>query len=85
MAMLRSQSCQCSSTYNVTALTVTLLVQSIEGLPSEAGVAGDARETFHVEHLFHGDTPAAIAHHVVATARTATLKWTGRKFKHCSF
>lgn len=77
--MLRGQSKHCSSTYNVTALTVTLLVQGIEGLPSKAGVAGDARETFHVEHLFHGDAPAAITHHVVTTAGTATLKWEGRK------
>lgn len=65
-------SVSCSFTYNVTALTVTLLVQGVEGLPSETGVAGDASETLHMEHLLHGDTTAAITDHVVATPGTAT-------------
>lgn len=59
-------------TYNVTALAVTLLVEGVEGLPSETGVAGDARETLHVEHLLHGDAAAAVADHVVAAAGAAT-------------
>lgn len=61
-------------TYNVTALTVALLVQGVEGLPPETGVAGDARETLHVEHLLHGDAAAAIADHVVTTAGAASWK-----------
>ena len=69
---IRSLSCRCLFTYNVTALTVTLLVQGVEGLPSETGVAGDARETLHMEHLLHGDTAAAITDHVVAAPGAAT-------------
>lgn len=72
---LRCLSNRCSCTYNVTALAVTLLVEGVERLPSEAGVAGDARETLHVEHLLHGDTAAAVTDHVVATSCTATCKW----------
>lgn len=59
-------------THNVTAFTVALLVEGVERLPSEMGVAGDACETLHVEHLLHGDTAAAVADHVVATAGAAS-------------
>lgn len=61
-------------TYNVTTLTVTLLVEGVERLPSETGVAGDARETLHVEHLLHGDTAAAVTDHVVTAPGTAAWK-----------
>lgn len=58
-------------TDDVAALAVTLLVQGVERLPSQAGVAGDAGETLHVEHLLHSDAAAAVTHHVVATAGAA--------------
>lgn len=58
-------------TYDVAALAVTLFVQGVEGLPSQAGVAGDTGKTLHVEHLLHGDAAAAITHHVVAAAGAA--------------
>lgn len=58
-------------THNVTALAVTLLVQGVERLPPETGVAGDAGEALDVEHLLHGDAAAAVAHHVVATSGAA--------------
>lgn len=61
-----------TKTYDVTALAVTLLVESVEGLPSQTCVAGDTRETLHVENLLHGDAAAAIADHVVAAAGAAT-------------
>lgn len=70
-----------SFTYDVAALAVTLLVQGVEGLPSQTGVAGDARETLHVEHLLHGDAATAITDHVVATPDAATCKWKGRSIK----
>lgn len=63
-----------SDTYDVTALAVALLVEGVEGLSSQTGVAGDACETLHVEHLLHGDAPAAIADHVVTTAGAASCK-----------
>lgn len=62
----------CFLTYNVTTLTVTLLVEGVEGLASETGVAGDAGETLHVEHLLHGDAAAAVTDHVVTAPGTAT-------------
>lgn len=58
-------------THNVTTLTVTLLVQGVEGLPSEASVTGDAREALHVKHLLHGDATAPIANNIVTATRTA--------------
>lgn len=58
-------------TDDVAALAVTLLVQGVEGLTSQAGVAGNAGETLHVEHLLHGNAAAAVTHHVVAAACTA--------------
>lgn len=61
-----------SFTYDVTALAVTLLVESVEGLSSQTCVAGDTRETLHVENLLHGDAAAAIADHVVSAAGAAT-------------
>lgn len=64
------------TTYNVTTLAVAPLVQSVEGLPSETGVAGDARETLHVKHLLHGNAAAAIADHVVTAAGAATYNVT---------
>lgn len=49
-------------------------------------MAGDARETLHVEHLLHGDTAAAVADHVVSTAGAATCTATeGKKVKKLSF
>lgn len=57
-------------THNVTALTVALFVQCIERLASELGMAGDTRETLHMEHLLHSDTAAPITEHVVATPGT---------------
>lgn len=63
-----------SFTYDVAVLAVTLLVQGVEGLPSEAGVAGDARETLHVEHLLHGDAAAAVTDHVVTAPDAATCR-----------
>lgn len=68
-----------ASTHNVAALAVTLLVQGVEGLPSQAGVAGDTGETLHMEHLLHGNAAAAVTHHVVATAGAATWETEGRK------
>lgn len=61
-----------SLTYNVTALTVTLLIQGVEWLPSQSGVAGDACETLYVENLLHCDAATAIAHHVIPAASAAT-------------
>lgn len=66
--------------YNVTALAVTLLVEGVEGLPPETRVAGDASETFHVEHLLHGDAAAAVADHVVAAPGTAAWRSTWGAF-----
>ena len=60
------------SSHNVTVLAVALLVQGVERLPAETGVAGDAGETLHVEHLLHGDAAAAVAQDVVPAAGTAT-------------
>lgn len=62
-------------TYNVTAFAVTLLIQGIERLPAETGVAGDACETLHVEHLLHGDTATAVADHIFSAAGAAS--WRG--------
>lgn len=61
-----------SLTYDVTFLTVALLVQGVERLASQPGVAGDAREALHMEHLLHGDAAAAVTHHVVPAASAAT-------------
>lgn len=68
--------CFVSLTHNVTTLTVTLLLQRVERLPPQAGVAGDAGETLHVEHLLHGDAAAAVPDHVIAAASAATCEWT---------
>ena len=61
-----------SITYNVAALTVTFLVQGVEGLSSEAGVAGDAGEALHVKNLLHGNASAAISDYIVPTSSAAT-------------
>ena len=61
-----------NSSHNVTVLAVALLVQGIERLPPETGMAGDAGETLHVEHLLHGDAATAVAQDVVPAAGTAT-------------
>lgn len=61
-----------SLTHNVTTLTVTLLLQGVEWLASQPGVAGDACEALHVEHLLHGDAAAAIADDVIPAASAAT-------------
>ena len=61
-----------TATHNVTALAVALLVQVVERLPPERGVAGDASETLHVEHLLHGDTAANVAKDVATATCTAT-------------
>ena len=60
-----------AQTHDVAALAVALLVQGVEGLPPQAGVAGDAGEALHVEHLLHGDAAAAVAQHVVPAAGAA--------------
>lgn len=39
------------------------------------GVAGDACETLHVEHLLHGNTATAVTNHIVTTA--GTTSWGG--------
>lgn len=57
---------------NVTALTVTFLVQGVEGLSSQASVARDAGEALHVKHLLHGDASAAVSDYIVPTSSTAT-------------
>lgn len=59
-------------THNVTAFAVTLLIQGVERLPAETGVAGDACETLHVEHLLHGDTATAVADHIFSAAGAAS-------------
>lgn len=69
-------------TDNVAALAVTLLVQGVEGLPSQAGVAGDAGETLHMEHLLHGNAAAAVTHHVVAAAGAAAWEITAGKCRN---
>lgn len=57
-------------THNVTGLTVALFVQCIERLASELGMAGDTRETFHVEYLLHSNAATPITKHVVSTPGT---------------
>lgn len=39
------------------------------------GVAGDARETLHVEDLLHGNAATAVTNHIVTTAGAAS--WGG--------
>lgn len=76
--MITCQTLQCcvSLTHNVTTLTVTLLFQRVERLPPQPGMAGDAGETLHVEHLLHGDAAAAVSDHVLTTASAAPCEWT---------
>lgn len=50
-------------------------------MPSETGVACDAREALHVEHLLHGDATVAIADHIVSASCTATWKPRGEEHK----
>lgn len=67
---------------DVAGLAVSLLFHSVEGLPAELAVAGDAGKAIHVEDLIHGGASRTFPNYIFTAASTATKVFFRRWIVH---